>query len=350
MAKNDVIAWIKERLSAQVVIAFALGVVLGLVVLGWWLWPVQWSNSNPADLKSAYKDAYMQMIADSYALTGNAEVARARLNELKSAGEKDAEQAAALDRLSRTRITAGDANAAMRLQALSSALSLPLVTTPKPTSPATTQPASNKGTPWLRIAGIAFFLLLLVSGVIFLFVQLRNQDAQRRRRPPTDRQPYPEAPETETEKGTTATPPAAADNCLGHFDTQYNLGDESYDVSYSIESPTGEFLGECGVSALETPGVGRPDGITAFEVWLFDKDDVRTETKALLSERAFTDPILRDKLTNKSELSKAEPDQVVMLETANLRLTARVVTLAYESTSNGAVFAKLATHLEVSQR
>jgi hypothetical protein len=292
----------------------------------------------------------MQMIADSYALTGNAEVARARLNGLRSAGEKDAEQASALDRLSRARITAGDANAAIRLQALASALSLPPVSAPKPTSSAATTPAAGKATPWLRILGIAFFLLLLVAGVAFLLLQLRRQETQRRRRVPTARQPYEETPEPEVEKGTIATPTTVPDYRLGRFDTQYTLGDEGYDVSYSIESPSGEFLGECGVSALETPGTGRPDGVAAFEVWLFDKDDVRTETKVLLSEHAFTDPILRDKLSNKGELIKTELNGVITLETANLKMTARIVESAYESTSDAGIFAKLATHLEVSQK
>jgi len=147
-----------------------------------------------------------------------------------------------------------------------------------------------------------------------------------------------------------AIAPLPLESTLGHFETTYTPGDESYDVSYSIEAPTGEFLGECGISALEAVGIGEPEKVTAFEVWLFDKDDVRTETKVLMSARAFGDEALREKLGKKGALVQAGEGQVVTLETANLRLDTEVTELTYESGSNAGVFAKLTTHLEVSRR
>ncbi len=341
MARDDITAWIRERITAEVLIAFVLGVVLGLVVLGWWLWPVQWSNSNPADLKLGHKESYIQLTADSYALTGNAEVARARLETLKVSGEKDADLAAILARLSKTRTTAGDSNAALRLQGLAKLLG---PVTPTPTTPA--KPAVTKGTQWLRIAAIVFFLLLLVVGVVLLLLQLLRRQALRRRRAAAPSRPFPEAPEV----GPGAVTPAAPGASLGHFETTYNLGDESYDVSYSVESSTGEFLGECGISALETLDTGQPDNVAAFEVWLFDKNDVRTETKIWMSERAYGDALLRERLTDKGELVKADKSQIITLETANLRLAAAITELAYESNSDSGIFAKLTTHLEVSTR
>ena len=33
-------------------IAFLVGLAVGLIVLGWWLWPVQWTDAKPASLSN----------------------------------------------------------------------------------------------------------------------------------------------------------------------------------------------------------------------------------------------------------------------------------------------------------
>jgi hypothetical protein len=96
-------------------------------------------------------------------------------------------------------------------------------------------------------------------------------------------------------------------------------------------------------------GIGEPGRVPAFEVWLFDKGDVRAETKVLMSERAFGDEALQDKLANKGLSIQAEPGGVITVETANLRLDATITELEYESSLNS-IFAKLTTRLEISQR
>jgi hypothetical protein len=342
MAENEITTWIREKVTAEVVIAFVLGVFLGLVVLGWRVWPVQWTNTDPADLKPSQKECYVQMIADSYALTGNSDVALARLEALKRPGEEDADLASMLDALIKARLEAGKADEAIRLQELSSAAILPTPTAPKATPAA---PVGAAGRPVLRVVGIAFFLLLLGAGVVLLLMQLQKREAIRRRRPLPAEQPFAKAAQAERE----GIAPASPESSLGQFATTYSLGEEGYDLSYSIEAPTGEFLGECGISALEEVVVGEPGQVSAFEVWLFDKEDVRTETKVLMSERAFGDEALRDKLANKGALVQAEQGKVVTLETANLRLDAAIDELDYEGVSN-AVFARLTTTLEILRR
>lgn len=152
----------------------------------------------------------------------------------------------------------------------------------------------------------------------------------------------------EWQKGMAAAPAGQA-HLLRH-DTTYNLGDENYDVNRSVESASGEFLGECGVSAAEVWGVGQPGSVSAFEVWLFDKDDVRTETKVLVSENALRDPALHDRLAEKGELIKAEAGQVITLETANLRLEVTVLDLAFGSGPDAGSFATLGTRLDVFRK
>lgn len=125
----------------------------------------------------------------------------------------------------------------------------------------------------------------------------------------------------------TAAPTYSA--ALDQFLARYNYGDDGYDMSFSIETPQTEFLGECGVGICEVLGAGSPQKVTAFEVWLFDKDDIRTVTKVLLSDHAAASEELRGKLAPKGELVPIKSGDTVDLETKSLRVRARVRELEY---------------------
>jgi hypothetical protein len=129
------------------------------------------------------------------------------------------------------------------------------------------------------------------------------------------------APMAETQTG---EPP------LGHFVTTYKLGDDGYDTSFSIELPTGEFLGECGVGISDVVGEG-PQKVTAFEVWLFDKNDIKTVTKVLMSDYAYNNDTIRKKLQARGDAIQAGRGQEVVLETEALRVRAVVSDMAYGS-------------------
>jgi hypothetical protein len=111
--------------------------------------------------------------------------------------------------------------------------------------------------------------------------------------------------------------------------TTYVLGDDLYDESFSIDTQAGEFMGEYGVGVSEAIGVGEPKKVTALEIWLFDKNDIKTATKVLMSKHAFNDPAIRARLEPKGELVVVEPQAQVLLETATLQLLATVVDLEY---------------------
>jgi len=111
--------------------------------------------------------------------------------------------------------------------------------------------------------------------------------------------------------------------------TTYILGDDLYDESFSIDTQAGEFMGEYGVGVSEAIGVGDPKKVTALEIWLFDKNDIKTATKVLMSQHAFNDLGIRAKLEPKGELVQVEPQAQILLETATLQLLATVVGLEY---------------------
>ena len=121
-----------------------------------------------------------------------------------------------------------------------------------------------------------------------------------------------------------------SDEALATFRTTYTIGDDLYDDSFSVESPaSGDFLGECGVGIAEAIGVGDPKKVSAFEVWLFDKNDIQTVTKIIMSKYTFNDEETRNQLSAKGDPVMAEGGEVVELETASLRVEARVVDLSY---------------------
>jgi hypothetical protein len=111
--------------------------------------------------------------------------------------------------------------------------------------------------------------------------------------------------------------------------TTYVLGDDLYDESFSIDTGGGEFLGEYGVGVSETIGVGEPKKVAALEIWLFDKNDIKTATKVLMSEHAYNDPNIRARLEPKGELVVVKPQEQILLETATLQLLATVVDMEY---------------------
>jgi len=111
--------------------------------------------------------------------------------------------------------------------------------------------------------------------------------------------------------------------------TTYVLGDDLYDESFSIESQSGEFMGEYGVGISDTIGVGDPKKVTALEIWLFDKNDIKTATKVLMSEHAYNDPAIRQRLEAKGELVVIQTQKPVRLETETLQLLVTVADLEY---------------------
>jgi hypothetical protein len=138
-----------------------------------------------------------------------------------------------------------------------------------------------------------------------------------------------EIAETRRQAGYTDYATKGTEPPIGQFMASYKLGDDLFDDSFSIDSASGEFLGECGVGISETIGVGDHKKVTAFEVWLFDKNDIQTVTKVLMSAHAFNDGAIRQRLEAKGEPVLVESGTETVLETQTLQLVARVADMSY---------------------
>ncbi len=309
----------KNKVLVVLIVGGVLGLLLGLL-MGWVIWPVQWTNATPSHLRSDFQGDYLTWVADQYANTGDLEWARAKLG---AEFWEEGALAEALDGLSQEH----GGQTAIHLRALGQALEVaPLAPSvaeePSPTSEA---PGTGGGITVRSVAtvcGVALLVVAFVGGVLYLVNRLRKREAG--------------AEAAGTRVGMTAGFPAMEDvswgaegRPLAQFVTTYTLGDDHYDPSFSIEMENGEFMGECGVGVSETIGVGAPNKVTAFEIWLFDKNDIRTVTQVLMSDYAFHDDALRTKLAPKGEPVLAEADRDIVLETKTLRVRARVVELEY---------------------
>jgi hypothetical protein len=308
---DTILQIVQQRRALVALVGGALlGLLLGLAI-GWWWWPVQWTNSTPGNLRSDFQGDYIVWVADQYASTGDWERARGKLG---AEYWKEGQLAETLERLAGER----GGQEAVRLRALAQALEAAPVATPA--APETAGGAGLRSV--AMVCGAALLIVAFVGGAAFLLSRLRRpaagpEAAGRRAGVAGGRMPS-----EEVSWGVEGPP-------LAQFVTTYTLGDDHYDPSFSIELESGEFLGECGVGISETIGVGAPSKVAAFEVWLFDKNDIRTVTKVVMSDYAFRDEALRAKLAPKGEPVLAEAGKDVILETKTMRVRARIVEAGY---------------------
>jgi len=291
-----------------------LGLLLGMII-GWVLWPVQWTNATPGHLRFDFQSDYVTWVAEQYANSGDLERARTRLGV---EFWKEGQLAKALEDLAQDR----GSQEAIRLRALAQALeATPVATSAATLTTSETSDGINLGSV-ATVCGVGLLVVLFVGGAVFLLNRLRGRQAVSEPARPGVVTGGPLRPSEEVSWGADGPP-------LAQFVTTYTLGDDHYDPSFSIELENDEFMGESGVGISETIGVGAPNKVTAFEVWLFDKNDIRTVTKVMMSDYAFHDDALRTKLAPKGEPVLVEAGKDIILETKSLRVRARIVEAEY---------------------
>lgn len=308
-------------------VGFVLGLIIGWFALGWGLFPVTWTDAAPKDLRQDLKAEYLRMAVDSYSKNQDKTLALEHYQALGPDASKvladiqnNPGNVSPADVLAFTgAVTGGQTNlltpAATSLPGATSVPGGPL-TTP-------TKAPLTSGLPITLILGVLCLLLLIVAAALAYIFIIRGR-AQR-----GEATPATQAQDLNRQAERTDFAAQGQEAPVAQFMTTYMAGDDLYDDSFSIDSPSGEFLGECGVGISDTIGVGDPKKVTAFEVWLFDKNDIQTVTKVLMSQHAFSDPTINQKLESKGEPVLAEPGKRIVLETATLQLEARVVDMNY---------------------
>ena len=71
--------------ALRIVIWLGLGIILGIAVgllIGWVVWPIEFTEADPTVLEDSYQHEYTVMIASAYALDQDLTKARQRLRSL----------------------------------------------------------------------------------------------------------------------------------------------------------------------------------------------------------------------------------------------------------------------------
>jgi hypothetical protein len=292
------------------------GMIFGLVVLGWGLWPIEWVNGAPANMSMDYQRQYLCTLIDSYVRNQDQNLMRVRWSSLGSGN---------VDLLKN--LTASEC----RFTSNAEIDSFKTIMNVAPASALTVTPStSNSAASLNRVSflPVLFFCGLTLAAGGLLFFLLRKGSK-------FNFNPLKKVKKDvgTSEKFTSPNPPKAQEHLkeqpMAQFVASYHIGQDLYDESFSIDSTSGEFLGECGLGIAESIGVGDPKKVTALEMWLFDKNDIQTGTKVLMSEHAFKDESIRQRLIAKGEPVLIKPGQQFIMETSALQLEAKVSNLVY---------------------
>ena len=323
----NILATVKKPLVAAL-LGFVLGLFVGLVILGWGIWPVQWTNADPSSLRADLQDDYLRMAVDSFTHSPVNDLAIKRYEALGSDGPTV---------LQRIKVGYPDQNA---LANFTSIVKAPVTTTPTPGGTSTTGKA-NPMTGFIIIV-VAIIILAVLAFAFFRYVIPLFRHT-------TSDSPAIRERDITNQTQMTDYSSSGHEQPISQFLTTYVKGDDLFDDSFSIDSPSGEFLGECGIGITETIGVGEPKKVTAFEVWLFDKNDIQTVTKVLMSAHAMNDPATFQRLQAKGEPFMVEKGKQVILETATLQLVATATDMEYgqDALPEGSYFERLTLEIAV---
>lgn len=291
-----------------------LGIILGLVVLGWWLWPVQWTNANPEHLSLEGQAEFLRASIEAFEKNGDAAKAQSRYSALGETAD-EALSLVAQDPQGLSPATISDFQNAVGVSA-------PAAVSPETPVSETEQKETKSVLPTL-LAALCVLFLVLIAFLAYMFFFRKRMGLTETPSPAM------QAQTARSQASFTDYTAAGEEAPIAQYMASYKLGDDLFDDSFSIDSASGEFLGECGVGISETIGFGDHKKVTAFEVWLFDKNDIQTITKVLMSAHAFNDPSIRQRLEAKGEPVLIEPGIETVLETQTLQLVARTVDMSY---------------------
>jgi hypothetical protein len=318
---NSILGFLGDFFSKPLNIAlaaFIVGVLFGWIVLGWGLFPVKWENASVRELRPDLQVDYLQMVVDSYILHNDWPLAQQRIGEL---GEDAPTLLQALSQNPGDELSQSTLDLFLQAYGNGGGIATPISTGEN--IPEVADGGSSNTGSFLLIACAVTFVLGGILVAMYLF------RGGRRRSSPGEQTAAMRAQEASRRAEQTDYEALGEERPIAQYMTTYLIGDDLFDDSFSVDSPTGEFLGECGVGIADTIGVGEPKRVSAFEIWLFDKNDIKTITKVLMCQHIFNDEAGLNRLSAKGEPILARPNIEIVLQTETLEMVVRVVEMAY---------------------
>jgi hypothetical protein len=372
MDKNRQFGW------GSLIAALVVGLLAGWFAIGWGLWPVRWTNTDPIDLRQEQREDYLVMVATDYAMTQDASVALNRLQSWPSLAEADRE----IRELADFYDAQGEGSQSSVLRLLSRGLPLPTGAA-ESEQPAVmpSEPVGSRLVNWAKIILVVAAVLGLAALAVYVVRQRtglrraisdRVRDRPRRARPATEQEVSTELPQVESEfidltEPTSKAPPQPATRggimprvfrrsqaktaaASWTFEAAYMGQGMEYDQTFTLDGKDGEYYGECGVGAATPVGIDF-ERVNALEVWLFDKSDIRTVAKVLMSDKAFHDVGLREELAGRGDPVLAAPGTEFSLEGNRIMANVVITKVSYlQDEADGNAFSHVAIRLEVGRR
>lgn len=328
---------IKNQLNKPwifVLIGLAIGLALGLLY-AWVINPVRYTDAAAVHLREDLREDYARMVIDSYTMMKVQDPVLAQSTAVKRLSELQSEALTEVKKVSANPGFENQADALYFEELLTEQGMQPVVDTGgdlAATVPAeatavvagSEQPAAGSlGNIFTKAIKTACISVVILGAVVGVFIFLRSRKSKSGPSAAMMAQEFSRNTQPTDYEAIGEDPP------LAQWITTYMIGDDLFDESFSIDSLNGVFMGECGVGIAETIGVGDPKRVMAFEVWLFDKNDIQTVTKVVMSQHSFNDSITHERMAAKGEPILAQIGKETVLETATLQMVARVVDMEY---------------------
>jgi predicted flap endonuclease-1-like 5' DNA nuclease len=147
--------------------SFLAGLFIGLVILGWWLWPVQWTGGSYEILSADLQNDFLRAAIDSYTLKPDAALANQRYQGLGEYGPSTLGSISAEP----------GAQSAAEIEGFAAAVGAPDVVQNPPERPVdatTAELAVGRAIASPATAGLVVLLLLLLVALLILFILRRR--------------------------------------------------------------------------------------------------------------------------------------------------------------------------------
>ena len=176
---------IRELLKNPLVTGLAglvIGLFVGLVILGWWLWPIKWINASPQNLRPDLQQDYLSMAIQTFTRDRDIGGAQQRFKDLGPDAQSVLDAVSKSNKLPKAEV-----------DAFASALKVTVIPAPagtaaatqapgKPTSPVgqvtavpTQAGKTTQGSNLLLLLGVLCVLLLIIGGALAYILFGRNR-------------------------------------------------------------------------------------------------------------------------------------------------------------------------------
>lgn len=323
--------WLAEPRHAVGAIlgAFALGLVAGWLVLGWWLAPPPVTDATPAQLAPAWRTLYVQTAADAFVRESN-DLSRAglRLNtfsqtELAAVFAELLQADPNANAVSQNNVT--ELAAALAISPTAATAAVAAAAAPASAAAAGTTGTSSTG--WIRWLALLIAALALLGAGAWLVRRALGSAG-------TGAGGGPAAMPAEDDFGSTraaargrGSAPAWRPGRLYLDDTittRYRAGDEPFYQSYLVHDERGVLVGSV---SMQSQRIG---SVNTVDIWLVERDNDAAEGETPLvtfaAQAAVADSIFRARLSDR-QLVAATPGAHALLESPHILLDIRVRTV-----------------------